>query len=322
VICILFVCGLADRPWANWMGVANISTLTLQQITIPGTHDSGTFDLTDEILGIPELYTEMVYIADKLGIPVSEIIIGWSHTQTENFYNQYLDGIRYLDIRCIYDYTDNTWKLHHSFVIGDNLEVLFQQTRQFLIDYPSEVLVLELSHNENQSQASNQMLFDMVQNYIGKYLLSPSMGFKTIGEMISSGKNVILTCTLDNLPSNFWSENTIINSYANSPDLTTMEQYNVHQIQSWQAHGIYPNQLYKMSWTLTPNADTILESIIPGTPKTVIELADIANRDLDNFWNTVVVQDGFKYPVFSNILIIDDYTTSPIVEITQRGLNK
>jgi len=262
---------------------------------------------------------EIVYVADILDIPVSQIINGWSQTQTQNFYTQFLSGIRYLDIRIIFDETNNIWKLHHSFVIGNNLEVLFQQTQQYIKSYPSEVLILELSHNESQSQIQSQLLYNVINSYIGSYLWPPQNGFRPISEMVSSGKNVILTCTLSDLPSTYWPASTIINSYANSPVLSTMEQYNLDQIKSWESHGIYPNQLYKISWTLTPNEDTILEMLLPDTPKTVIELADIGNKDLENFFNNTLVPNGFKYPIFANILIIDDFLNSPIIQIVRRG---
>jgi len=319
---VIFV-GIAsakDYPYANWMRNSNIQNLTLQQITIAGTHDSGSYQLTDELFGFPELYEIMAEIADKLGIPVTYIIKQWSQTQTVDFYTQFLDGIRYVDIRFIYDNTTNVWKLHHSGVIGLPIETMLSATRSFLQNYSSEVLVLEFSHQSEQTLEQEQILYKLIDQYLGKYLWPPSMGIKTIGEMISSGKNVILTCTLPSSPDTLWNGNTIINSWAQSADLSTMESYNVAQINSWEKHGIYPGQLYKMSWTLTPNAETIIEMILPDFPHTVIELADIANTDLQNFWNTKIVPNNYKYPIFSNILIIDDFTNSPIVELVQRGL--
>jgi len=138
--------------------------------------------------------------------------------------------------------------------------------------------------------------------------------------MIASGKTILMTLEFTNLPNNIWSANTIINSYANSPVLPTMEAYNVGIVQQWARHGIYKNQLFKMSWTLTPNADTILEMLFPGFPYTLLELADIANNDLENWFDTKVA-DKYKYPFLSNIIIIDDYSNSQIVEIVLRGIN-
>jgi len=195
----------------------------------------------------------------------------------------------------------------------------FIQTQKFVISYPSEVLILELSHNDSQTADQAQLLFTLIDAYLGPYLWPPQNGFRPISEMISSGKRVILTCTLNDLPPTVWSGDTIINSYANSPVLSTMEKFNLQQIQNWESHGIYLSQLYKISWTLTPDDLTIIEMIIPSYPKTVIELADIGNFDLENFWNKSIVPGGYKYPIFANILIIDDFLNSPIIDIVKRG---
>ena len=36
-----------------------------------------------------------------------------------------------------------------------------------------------------------------------------------------------------------------------------------------------------MSWTLTPDIATVLEMILPWKPSSLLELADIANKDLN-----------------------------------------
>jgi len=323
---ILFVFLIIDfssaKGWSNadWMGRMGIGNFTLQEITIPGTHDSGSYQLTDELVDIPLYIEEIVLIADELGLPVSEIINWWAQTQTRDFFTQFLDGIRYVDLRIFYDNSSNIWKTHHGPVVGNPIEVILQNTQRFLSLFPSEVIVIEMSHDFGQTLQQEQMLIDLINEYLSSRLWSPAMGFQPINKMISSGKNVIVTLTFDILPDTIWPGSTIINSYANSPVLSKMEQYNLQQIKLWEQHSIFPNQLYKISWILTPNDETILETIIPGCPHTVIELGDIANNDLENFWNNFVNPNGFKYPIFANILIIDDYTNSPIIDIVQQGI--
>jgi len=305
---------------ANWMerAIPIIGNLTLQQITLPGTHDSGSYYLTDEMIDSPEYLEEIIKVADELQLPVGDIIKGWAKSQDSDFYSQFLDGIRYVDVRLCF--VDNVWKTHHGPVVGNPLEVLFQHTKQFVSQYSSEVLIMELSHADATTVAQQQILIDEIEKYLGDYLWPPSNGFKTINQMIASGKNILMSLQFTNLPDNIWANNTIINSYANSPVLSTMEAYNVGEVQQYAHHGIYANQLFKLSWTLTPNDLTILEMLIPGFPHTLIELADYSNKDLDNWYDNNFVNQSYKYPILGNILIIDHYSTSPIIEIVQRGL--
>lgn len=45
-------------------------------------------------------------------------------------------------------------------------------------------------------------------------------------------------------------------------------------------NGEHSDALFKISWTLTPNADTIIDAIFPDTPNTLLELAEQGNAQL------------------------------------------
>eukprot|EP01126_Amoeba_proteus_P042824 TRINITY_DN4665_c0_g2_i1.p1 TRINITY_DN4665_c0_g2~~TRINITY_DN4665_c0_g2_i1.p1 ORF type:complete len:230 (-),score=35.23 TRINITY_DN4665_c0_g2_i1:622-1224(-) len=91
-----------------------ISHLTLKDITVPGTHDSGSWSVTDQLLGVPTWLDEIVKIADFLHLPVGTIIDWWAQSQTQNFFDQFTGGIRYVDVRVIYDTTNRYWRTHHG----------------------------------------------------------------------------------------------------------------------------------------------------------------------------------------------------------------
>jgi len=99
-----------------------------------------------------------------------------------------------------------------------------------------------------------------------------------------------------------------------------MENWVIQQIDIFQTNGDLPNTLYALFWTLTPDAQSILESILPDHPKTLLELAAIANQDLNNFWNNIVAPKNYTYPILSNIFQVDNYKSSNVVEIVTRGL--
>eukprot|EP01126_Amoeba_proteus_P002753 TRINITY_DN1088_c0_g2_i3.p1 TRINITY_DN1088_c0_g2~~TRINITY_DN1088_c0_g2_i3.p1 ORF type:complete len:357 (-),score=46.37 TRINITY_DN1088_c0_g2_i3:113-1183(-) len=298
-----------------------ISNLTLKDITLPGTHDSGSWSVTDDLLGTSPWIQALVKVADFLHLPVGTIIDWWSKTQTQNFFDQFSGGIRYVDVRVIYDPYKGYWRTHHSFVLGTKLEILLEHTREFLQQNTKEVIVLELSHESSVNVTIQQELVDMILNYLGPHLWPQSKGFVTLQEMINSGNNVILTLPFGNEVDGIWPDGTIINSYADSAELSKMEEYNLDQVTQFASNKPGPLNLFKMSWTLTADENTILESILPigGHPHTLLQLAHVANNDLANWFNTSIVPKGLKYPILGNILIIDDYSTSPIIDIVTRG---
>eukprot|EP01123_Difflugia_compressa_P015448 TRINITY_DN8676_c0_g1_i1.p1 TRINITY_DN8676_c0_g1~~TRINITY_DN8676_c0_g1_i1.p1 ORF type:complete len:331 (+),score=35.83 TRINITY_DN8676_c0_g1_i1:80-1072(+) len=321
VISLLLIAPALAREFWMKNNLAVIGNLTLQEFTLPGTHDSASYSVTDQLVDVPQYLAEIVKVADFFHLPVGSIIDDWSKSQNSNIFQQLVQGIRYLDLRVTWDDSNSVWKTHHGPVVGTTVEDVLSQIKSFVMTHSSEVLVLELSHQVTSSNPQqNQILLNAIESYLGQYLWPHQNGFNTINSMIQSGKTVLLTMTLDTIPSNIWPASTIINSYANSPILSTMEAYNLGQVQSWQTHGNYTGQLYKISWTLTPDADTILESLLPDTSKTLIDLANVANNDLSN-WFGRSITPSMKYPYFANILIIDNFSTSPIVQIVQKGLN-
>lgn len=103
-----------------------ISNLTLKELTLPGTHDSGSWSVTDELIGVPNVLAllkpeanlqwlnTMIKVADHLGLKVGDIIDGWARSQTHNFYDQFTFGIRYVDLRIVYDTQKGVWRTHHG----------------------------------------------------------------------------------------------------------------------------------------------------------------------------------------------------------------
>jgi hypothetical protein len=111
-----------------------------------------------------------------------------------------------------------------------------------------------------------------------------------------------------------------------------MEKYNEGKAKDFSLNKPGPRNLFKMSWTLTPNVATILEMVIPGMqfwpspqaqiqdrPHTLLQLADIADRDLVNWFQSKILSQNYKYPILGNILIIDHYDVSAIVDVVTRG---
>jgi hypothetical protein len=83
--------------------------LTLRQIIFPGTHDSGTFDITDQSDYSPDAPS---FIKDVEKLPIvpsliKGIVAGWSRAQGVDWTAQLNGGIRYLDIRTCLNTSDN-----------------------------------------------------------------------------------------------------------------------------------------------------------------------------------------------------------------------
>jgi len=164
--------GERDLPYTymNWMATLPDS-LTLAQITLPGTHDCAA----DEHTG---------------GVPSGS---HWDVVcQDFSFPNQLKLGVRWFDVR--YDDIDN--RLHHyDYVLSRSLDDIIRDARDFLADHPSEVVVFLIKKEYGGS--TDGTFSNKVASVLNGYsddLFYMENNLPTLGEV--RGKIVI--CTHDN----------------------------------------------------------------------------------------------------------------------------
>jgi hypothetical protein len=137
----------------------------------------------------------------------------------------------------------------------------------------------------------------------------------TIGDMIATNQRVVVTLSDDATIANYtqlWYGSSMINSYANSDSLAQMTAYNWQQVLHFNSLPSLPTAaLYKLSWTLTPQASTIFDSLLPHKPKSLRELADIGNSGLSGFASTVLKKEWR----LCQLLLIDFQERSEIMQV-------
>lgn len=64
------------------MNDTKVKSKLLTEITLPGTHDSGSYSVTDDIFDDPSksIFRDAIKIADKLGIKVGDIFKLWAQS--------------------------------------------------------------------------------------------------------------------------------------------------------------------------------------------------------------------------------------------------
>jgi len=148
----------------NWMGDLPDDT-EINQISIPGTHDSATY-------------------GKNLGIGVK--------TQTWSVKEQLEAGIRFLDIRV--RRTDNSWSLHHgAFYLGKQFGDIMDMVTGFLKQHPSEVVFMHIK-NDYDAKKNSKSHAEIWKRYSGiydRYIVPPSPKKVTLGDI--RGKVFVLS---------------------------------------------------------------------------------------------------------------------------------
>ncbi len=119
---------------ATWMSALQ-DNISIKDITIPGTHDSGTKD-----------------IGSEWDQPKEKALRPWAITQTTSITEQLNNGIRLLDLRL--SYKDGEIKIYHGtgfFGSSCNLTFLeaYKQIVDFLLTHPNETVIVTLKNEEN-----------------------------------------------------------------------------------------------------------------------------------------------------------------------------
>lgn len=306
-----------DLTYENWMGnsLGKIGDKSLKQITLSGTHDSGAYNLTDALMPDAESDTieDLVWLSEHLMSPVGDIIRDWSESQDWTFYQQLQGGMRYLDLRAGWDNSTCTWKAFHM-QIGNSILDLLTEVRAFLDSHPKEIVILEVSHFDGYPTQNDIFTLELmiVKLFNGLFIPTSISLNTTINTLLYNDYRVLIA--LDSFPVTteyIWNTDILYNSYANTPSLAEMKSYNDDKVQEYM-NGEHSSQLFKISWTLTPNSTTILTSILPWELNSLIELADLANSEFVDYWadqkikgnklGDIVLFDHFEFgwimPVF------------------------
>jgi len=97
-------CSYSRNDDASWMEHFFNRALHINEINIPGTHDSGTYDVQESGLGL-----------NIIGAFADSFRKWWAKTQNLDIYEQLLHGIRYFDIRLETNKDKEIYLTHEKF---------------------------------------------------------------------------------------------------------------------------------------------------------------------------------------------------------------
>ena len=344
----------ASNVTSSWMGnnVGLLGPLTLREMILPGTHDSGAYALTTsmapDITG-SDFMNSLIAFAEKLGLPVQDIITPWALSQTLDFQQQAEAGVRYFDLRVCWNGSDF---VTYHFETGNRIDTLLDDLATFLAANPTEIIVVEAqvwapaNVSDGAPVAAKQALIEGVLERF-KGLLYPessalnasylsllqndwrvlfSVNDRTMYDAATAASEQLVWWGPGghDAPSN--ASEVIWNTYANTHDLSVLQTYDTLQTQAYNNGSAVAGApqacerttavsgcLYKLSWTLTTDATAIFSSLLPGKPHSLIEMADTANTVLPAFVSQAWLADANLR--MGNILIGDDIANSPLVGI-------
>lgn len=311
---------------ATWMSAPGIRDKTFGQITLPGTHDSGTAYLSSQLQPgsrsqLPKWASEALKIAESMGVPADQLVRRWARAQVDSVGEQLERGARYVDLRAGWEAESMAWRIHHA-LTGQSVDEILEEVKVFLVERPSEVVMVELSHFLGDPDAAAVERLAVVVDEVFGDLLAPFPGdtaalysMKIGSEFVDKNRRCVVVFEDDEVGAKhkFWPSRAITNTYADSDETNVMRAFNQDVVRAFNDPDFAPEAVLKLSWTLTTQAKTILESfnLIKRHPKSLVELARTrANPFLSSF-----IADATSHRCsVGHIIVIDDFAEADVVD--------
>jgi hypothetical protein len=315
-----------DLNPAAWMNATR--DRALGELTLPGSHDSATQYLSPKLQPgragqLPRWLDDAVKLAESIGVPADELVRRWARAQSTRVGEQLRMGARYVDLRSGWDGDQGVWRAHHA-LEGQAVNEILEEIKVFLVEQPSEVVIVELSHFYGDPSESEVALLATSTTEIFGRLLAPYPGdaraalyeMKLGKDYVDVNHRAIVVFENADVGKKFklWPRSTLTNTYADSDDARAMASFNRDVVAAFNEKSFRDDALLKLSWTLTPQASTIVRSlnIFEKNPKSLLALASTrANPPLRDFADDAA-RDACS---LAHIIVVDDFDHSTVVDV-------
>ena len=265
--------------WMNTLGSLSntpgaLGSLPLVSVALPGTHDSGTFNLTLVPIEPPDAFTliiqDVCIVLNKFGIEINctvpEIVADalsypWAVTQNYDWKLQLEQGARSIDYRGYYLEDTNEWVIQHS-LAGTNRtspEALGHTVVEFLNAHPGELVVIEYTnYNGNVTDLVNRftrVLGDLCYHWTDGVTIP---GNPTISQMIANNQRAILVAA--NYNSGGPVNQGISNDYPDSCNLNYILNYDTNAMKNFANET--DDAMRKIGYQVTADADCVVLGIL------------------------------------------------------------
>ncbi|MTI81698.1 MAG: DUF11 domain-containing protein [Firmicutes bacterium] len=245
-----------------------LRTKKLYQVTLPGSHDCGAYQMETNRTGCPGGVPEDKIPSYIPGALLGELIKPFAETQNLTFEQQLTHGARYFDLRPYQKEGTNetvTFYAYHD-LIGADISVMLDKLAIFLQNTTHELVILAISHFCPENEFNHQELIDLITNKLENYLFNDTnvnLLETTIKQFVGQGSKVIVWYKDDAKSHNIitdtdgiWpypgqdcdEDGFIYDCYANEDNYEVMVNDQKGKMKTYSRRC---EKLFLLSWTLT-----------------------------------------------------------------------
>ena len=300
----------------------------LNRFLLPGSHDAGTFDLSED----------MGPMATSLHSMIPNIVKKWSVTQSASITDQLRYGARYLDLRIAYDNKKDTFRIEHK-VLGRDLAVVLDEIGTFAREHPREIILVDFRKFYNMETCELHLRFcatiqEKLGDRIAKKPLRPDSRIKSF---YKRNANVLVFyhhdqfCDLKEMDP--WCHDFLRNrKRMSSPWPNTTSESDLHQkhvpriLSDFSRQDPKRKRINILQCVVTPTVRFITGSLLRLHGKSNLkDMADAANKKTEEEFNVACSSSddgiiGGRWPIKENfcVLLMDFITETKAIDICRR----
>jgi len=168
----------------------------ISEVVLPGSHDSGAYDLTDdrspEAPDIVAVLERCQFVCGTCSCGLLDIVRGWSTAQGHTIPGQLQLGVRYLDLRVAWEQATGQLRLCHGLYARGALDETLVAIGAFLEAHRGEFLILDFNHMFEIAKEQHELLCQMLSVTLGKLMVPRSQAHLTLGELRQLGYRVLV----------------------------------------------------------------------------------------------------------------------------------
>lgn len=242
-----------------------IKDKSIFDLILLSSHDSTAFKFEpgySEVLSDNDTLTNFATmpLRARRWLGVQSMLEGFSRTQTLDLQQQLECGVRCFDLRLAL--VRGRLVLNHTIVTDELVDVL-PVFANYLIHNPKEIIELQFKWTDTNPDINLQepLLKTLRESPIGSYIIKRQDAARPIHELVGMDKRVILFVEGPEID-----DALDLYAFKNVYHGINVASDKVNDLRSQLENFVRtpPSALFRMEWTLTPNADDIKEAILRG----------------------------------------------------------
>lgn len=205
---------------SSWMGdlMPIIGNQSLMDLSLPGTHDTLTYDLSNTVADsandLPTWVSWLLHTFKGETKFIGDFIKLNAETQILQVREQLENGARFLDLRQIYSLPpdrsvigDKDWYSLHMVESNQKMSTYLGEVKDFLVSNPSEAVVIFLSRHGSEARTGNDQYPDVpvsakqawwaqIKTTFGNLLFDSAGGRRvnetTLSQLVESGRRAVV----------------------------------------------------------------------------------------------------------------------------------